>query len=115
MLLQILLFFKFTEARESSNLAYYQKVVASQNLTDVEIGKSYRLRVGDSVIITLPRVNLTDRVLWGFRASSLENNSSRRFQFSCHEGRCATNFELEGRLTFHKTHFSILNLQLEDG
>ena len=55
MLLQILLFFKFTEARESSNLAYYQKVVAGQNLTDVEIGKSYRLRVGDSVIITLPR------------------------------------------------------------
>ena len=60
-------------------------------------------------------VNLTDRVLWGFRTSSLENNSSRRFQFSCHEGRCATNFELEGRLTFHKTHFTILNLQLEDG
>ena len=55
MLLQILLFLKFTEARESSNLAYYQKVVAGQNLTDVEIGKSYRLRVGDSVIITLPR------------------------------------------------------------
>ena len=55
MLLQILLFFKFTEARESSNLAYYQKVVAAKNLTGVEIGKSYRLRVGDSVIITLPR------------------------------------------------------------
>ena len=55
MLLQILLFFKFTEARESSNLAYYQKVVAGKNLTGVEIGKSYRLRVGDSVIISLPK------------------------------------------------------------
>ena len=52
MLFQLLLFYNFSAARENS--AYYQQVVASQNLTDVKIGKNYRLLVGDSVLVKLP-------------------------------------------------------------